>query len=85
MNAEKDWDEYKAWDESPASDDSPYITHHAGPDDVYSARTWLEAVEVASALNSAALEYSRRTEHDGLVRAWATPYRREDAVTAGVI
>lgn len=66
-------------------EDPPFVVHHYGPDDVYPARTWREAVGIAHQLNAGAVAYTRRTKNDGLVRSWAQPYRFEDAVAAGVV
>lgn len=78
-------DDWEAWSESPEADDAPYLVHAAGPDDILPARTWREAVAVAHALNDGVVAYTDRTEHDGLVRSWATPYLRSDAESAGVV
>jgi hypothetical protein len=65
--------------------DPPFVVHHSGPDDVYPARTWREAVGVAHELNAGAVTYTKRTSHDGMVRSWATPYVTAEAVRLGVI
>lgn len=65
--------------------DPPFVVHHSGPDDVYPARTWREAVGIAHELNAGAVTYTRRTLNDGMVRSWATPYVTAEAVRLGVI
>ena len=72
------WDDYNAWCGTEAAEDPPYVVHVAGPDDVLPARSWREAVAVANGVNADIAEYTKRTEHDGMVRSWATPYLSSD-------
>ncbi|WP_030147699.1 hypothetical protein [Mycetocola saprophilus] len=87
-----DWEEFAEADAEASAEGldgglftSPYVVHLAGPDDLYPARSWREAVAVAQSFNQDIAAYTRRSENDGLVRSWATPYLVEDAVRAGVI
>lgn len=60
--------------------------HASGPDDIYDAETWDEATRIAHAINEEIREYAaRRPESEFLTLSWATPYRRDHAIAAGVI
>lgn len=73
-----DWSDYDAWTKTDEADEPPYVVHVVGPDDVLPARSWREAVAVANGVNADIAEYTKRTEHDGMVRSWATPYLSSD-------
>lgn len=64
---------------------APYVVHVMGPDDVLPARSWREAVAVAQATNLGVVAYTERSQNDGMVRDWATPYLWADAEAAGVV
>ncbi len=77
-------DDYEQYENTPEAADSPFVVHAYGMDDVYPARSWLEAVALATGVNIGVVEHATRRP-DTSVFVWATPYTRQGAIEAGVI
>ncbi|PPG35191.1 hypothetical protein C5E10_06260 [Pseudoclavibacter sp. RFBG4] len=73
------------WRLTPEAQSSEFVVHVTGPDDVYPARTWLEALEVAQEANRQVVEHVEIFGPASRIRIWATPHARADATEQGVI
>lgn len=81
---EHDEAEYEAYAETANPNESPFVVHAYGMDDIFPARTWVEACALAIGINVSSLDFAMRNPHTS-VYVWATAYSHEGAIQADVI